>query len=75
MHLVTHDSIEIDLCHYCTLVWLDHGEIEKLHERKEPDESADQDIDSQGDALGDGSSDVLDWLGEAIGEALGGLSI
>lgn len=75
MHLVLHEGIEIDLCHYCTLVWLDHGEIEKLRERKEQDESTNQDIDSEGDALGNSSSDVLDWLGEAIGEALGGLSI
>ena len=75
MHLVLHDGIEIDLCHYCTRVWLDHGEIEKLRERTEIDGSTDQaeaeaepqDINSEGDALGESSSDVLDWLGEAIG--------
>ena len=79
MHLVLHDGIEIDLCHYCTVVWLDHGEIEKLRERRDLDDTTDQaesepqDIDIEGDALGDSSSDVLDWLGEAIGTVVSGL--
>lgn len=72
MHLVLHDSIEIDLCHYCTLVWLDHGEIEKLREQPEAEV---EDIDNAGDALGEGSSGVLDWLGGAIDKVLAGLSL